>query len=154
MIALFEAAKGTIVLIAGLGLLTLIHADFQDFADNLIDALHLNPTGNLARRIIEVIGQITPANVRIIVVVSLLYAVVRFIEAYGLWRLRAWAKWFAIISGAVYIPIELYEFIRHPTFLSAAVLLLNIAIVAYLFYFRKGREGGEKIRESQTDPAY
>jgi uncharacterized membrane protein (DUF2068 family) len=65
-----------------------------------------------------------------------LYATVRFIEAYGLWRLRAWAEWFAIVSGSIYVPIEIYEVIQHATWLRIAVLIVNLAIVAYLVYVR------------------
>jgi uncharacterized membrane protein (DUF2068 family) len=60
----------------------------------------------------------------------------RFIEAYGLWSIRAWAEWFAIVSGGVYLPAELYELIQRPTAVKAVVLIVNIAIVAYLIYFR------------------
>ena len=60
----------------------------------------------------------------------------RFIEAYGLWQVRAWAEWFAIVSGGVYLPIELYELVRHATGVKAVVLVVNTGIVAYLVYFR------------------
>src|SRR5436305_641496 len=40
-VALFEAAKGALVLAAGLGLLGLIHRDVQAFAERLVRASHL-----------------------------------------------------------------------------------------------------------------
>jgi uncharacterized membrane protein (DUF2068 family) len=67
---------------------------------------------------------------------ALLYSSMRFIEAYGLWRIRAWAEWFAIVSGGVYLPVELYELIQRATAVKAVVLIVNIAIVGYLIYFR------------------
>src|SRR5258706_13775207 len=42
-IAVFEGAKGAIVLAAGLGLLSLLHRDLQEAGRNLIAHLHPNP---------------------------------------------------------------------------------------------------------------
>jgi len=33
---------------------------------------------------------------------ALLYSVVRFIEAYGLWLLRPWAEWFGLLTGGAW----------------------------------------------------
>ena len=34
---------------------------------------------------------------------------VRFVEAFGLWRRKRWAAWFGVLSGGIYVPMELYE---------------------------------------------
>ena len=67
------------------------------------------------------------------------YAAARGIEAYGLWRLRAWAEWFAIVSGGIYLPVEVYELIRHATPMKTAIFVTNVAIVLYVAYVRLGR---------------
>ncbi len=64
------------------------------------------------------------------------YSIVRFVEAYGLWRARTWAEWFALISGALYVPFETYELVRRPTPIHLAVLLINLGIVFYMLYLR------------------
>ena len=64
------------------------------------------------------------------------YSIVRFVEAYGLWRERTWAEWFALISGALYVPFEVYELVRRPTLIHVAVLLINLAVVFYMLYLR------------------
>ncbi len=48
MIAVFEAVKGIIGLIAGLGILSLMHRDIIVFAEDLVGFLHLNSEGRLA----------------------------------------------------------------------------------------------------------
>ncbi|MGH8672328.1 MAG: DUF2127 domain-containing protein [Burkholderiales bacterium] len=42
-VALLDAAKGALVLLAGVGLLSLLHHDVQRFAERLIFHAHLNP---------------------------------------------------------------------------------------------------------------
>ena len=60
------------------------------------------------------------------------YATLRFVEAYGLWRKRRWAEWFAVASGGLYIPIELYELSLGMSWVKLSLLAVNAAIVAYL----------------------
>ena len=60
------------------------------------------------------------------------YAGVRFIEAYGLWRRRKWAEWFALLSTAMYLPWELLEVIRRPSPAKYALLATSLAVCFYL----------------------
>ena len=47
-VAVFEAAKGLIVLLLGLGLLRLVHKNLDEFAEQLIRFLHASPGGRLS----------------------------------------------------------------------------------------------------------
>lgn len=148
-IAIYEAAKGLIGLLAGFGLLSLINRDLVDFAEDLIGFLHLNSEGRLAHRIVETIAKLNPSNIKIFFVLALIYATKQLVEAYGLWRLRAWAEWVAILSGLIYIPVEIYELIHKPTFTRAAILIFNIGIVIYLYSFRKEQKHETEIVENE-----
>lgn len=150
VIAIFEAVKGTLGLVAGFGILSLIHRDIAVFADDLVEILHLNSESHIAHRIVETVTKLNPSNIKVFFVLSLLYAAVRFIEAYGLWRLRAWAEWFAIISGSIYVPIEIYEIFQKPTIIRVLILLINIGIVIYLYSFRHEQKHEQEIHESET----
>ena len=50
--------------------------------------------------------------------------------------MKAWAAWFAIVSGAVYLPVEVFELSKHATFMKGGVLLINAGIVIYLVSVR------------------
>jgi uncharacterized membrane protein (DUF2068 family) len=135
-VAVFEAAKGTVVIAAGLGLLSLLHRDAQHAAETIVRHLHLNPARHYPRVFIEAAARTTSSRLWLLAAGAFAYSAVRFIEAYGLWRLRPWAEWFAILSGGLYLPVEIYELVRHPTPLRAAILLGNAAIVGYLIHVR------------------
>lgn len=62
----------------------------------------------------------------------LVYAAVRFAEAYGLWLERRWAEWLAALSGGIYVPVEIYELARGVTPIKLGALILNAAIVIYM----------------------
>lgn len=133
-VALVEAAKGCLVLLAGFGLLSLIHHDVQRFAERLVVHAHLNPASGYPRIFLDLAKQLTDGRLLFLAAGAGFYALVRFIEAYGLWRARPWAKWFAAMSGGIYIPFELFELYEHATWINLGSLALNIAIVAFMLY--------------------
>ena len=107
-VATFEAAKGLAVMLAGFGVLSLIHHDAQRAAETLVRHLHLNPARHYPSVFIEAARQATDSRLWLLASGAFAYACVRGVEAYGLWRARAWAEWFAILSGGLYLPVEGY----------------------------------------------
>jgi len=159
-VAVFEAAKGVLVLVAGFGLLSLVHRDVQHAAETIVRHLHLNPARHYPRVFIEAAGRVSSSRLWMLAGGAFAYSLVRFVEAYGLWRLRAWAEWFAIVSGGLYLPVEVYELARRPSQVKAAILLGNLAVVAYLLYVRgtararapavAGADNGNDVPGSRT----
>jgi uncharacterized membrane protein (DUF2068 family) len=131
-VALFEATKGAIVVLAGLGLLALIHHDAQDVAEDIVHHLHLNPARHFPRIFIDAAATATDTRLWALALTAMFYAAVRFAESYGLWHKRAWAEWFAILTGGIYLPVELYELTVSVTPVKTAVFLVNLFIVAWL----------------------
>ena len=59
MVALVEFIKGALVLVAGAGLLVLMHRqDLQDLAEALIRHLHLNPANEAPRIFLDLAGRL------------------------------------------------------------------------------------------------
>jgi uncharacterized membrane protein (DUF2068 family) len=135
-VAAFEAAKGLAVLLLGLGLLSLLHKDAEAVAQNLLIHLHVNPDRRLARALLSAADRTTDARLWSIAAAAVAYSVVRFTEAWGLWNRRVWAEWFAILSGALYLPWESAKAIERPSAPHVVLLLSNLAIVLYMAYAR------------------
>ena len=104
---MFEATKGTLVLMAGFGLFRLLHRDAEHAANLLSRRLHLNPAKEHTRIFVELLSNLSSTRLWLFASLAAIYSCVRFIEAYGLWQNRAWAKWFAALSGAIYVPLSL-----------------------------------------------
>ena len=136
-VALLEAVKGAVVLLAGLGLLTLIHRDVEAIAEHLVELSHLDPASRYPRIFVDAASKVTDAKLWLLAAAAGAYSIVRGVEAYGLWYERRWAEWFALIAGGLFIPVEIYELIRHTTWLKLAVLVTNVAIVLYIIYALK-----------------
>ena len=131
-VALLEAAKGGIVLLAGAGALSFIHHDLQHFADRLVRHLHLNPASHAPRIFLKFAEHATDSRLAVLAMFAAAYALIRFVEAYGLWRGKTWAEWFAAISGSIYIPFEIFNLLHGHMWVSLAALAINIAVVAVM----------------------
>ncbi|HEX4603420.1 MAG TPA: DUF2127 domain-containing protein [Candidatus Angelobacter sp.] len=135
-IALFEAAKGLIGLAVVIWLLSLLHSDLESVASHLLHflhkSLHLSPDGHIARSIMRGASRVTHGNLLMFAGLAFLYVTVRFVEATGLWLEKEWAEWLALVSGAMYMPYEMYELARHATLIKWGILASNALIILYM----------------------
>ncbi|MEO8449582.1 MAG: DUF2127 domain-containing protein [Gemmatimonadota bacterium] len=142
-VALFEAAKGLIVLLAGSGLLLFMNRDLQAMAERLVGHFHLDPASHYPRIFLRLAHSASvPSRIRLIAIGAALYAIFRFVEAFGLWKERRWAEWLAVVTGSFYIPFEVYALIRRPAIEPLGFLVVNLLIVAYLGWQLKTRPPG------------
>ncbi len=136
VVAMFEAAKGVIVIVAGFGLLALIHRNVQAVAEEIVHVLHFNPAKHYPQVFLDAAANVTDARLWVLALTALAYAIVRFFEAYGLWRQRVWAEWFGILSGSIYLPVEMYELTVSVSAVKMCILLVNLLVVGWLSWVR------------------
>jgi uncharacterized membrane protein (DUF2068 family) len=133
-VAAMEAVKGLIVFGAGFGLLALLHRDVRRIAESLVTRLHIDPDQHYAGIFLDAASHVTDARLWGLAALALAYSAIRLFEAYGLWFSRRWAAWLGAASGAIYVPIEIYELWQKPSATKAATLIFNVAVVAYLIW--------------------
>lgn len=131
-IAVLEAFKGVLAAATGLWLLSLFQYTPRTVARQLVERLHLNPGSHYPDLFVANISTLSDRSITLLGLAALVYAALRFIEAMGLWQDRAWAKWFAAVTGAIYIPFELYELAQGYNGFVIGALAINGLVVAYL----------------------
>lgn len=135
-IAVFEAFKGLLVLAAGVGLLQLLRTNISEMGRLLLIHVGFNPDKGYPQTIVKFLAKINDGDIVLIVFLATCYAMIRFFEAYGLWRGRSWAKWLGIISGSLYLPFEFIELYKSYSHFKLAFTFANIAVVAYLVFLK------------------
>ena len=140
-IAAFEALKGIAALAAVVGLIDLTHHDVRHLAIELIGRFHLTPDARFPRILLHYAELLPNADVRPLILIATGYILVRFAEAYGLWKELAWGEWLAALSGALYVPFEVRHLLHRPSLISAAVLAGNLFVVAFLVFQLWRRRG-------------
>ncbi len=144
-IAVYEAVKGALVLLTGFGLLAFIHRDFEQFAEQVVAHLHLNAASRFPRIFLDVFANLTDAHLWMLAALAAAYAIVRFVEAYGLWLGRRWAEWFAALSAGIYLPFEVYELFKGVTWIAVGALAANILVIGLMVVaLRRSRRAGQE----------
>jgi len=83
------------------------------------------------------------------------YAVIEVIEGTGLWLLKRWGEYFAMIATSVGIPYEIYDLTAKVTVLRLVAFVINVALVIYLVVTKRlfGVRGGKKAYEARLRSA-
>jgi uncharacterized membrane protein (DUF2068 family) len=140
LVALFEFAKGLFVLCIGVVALLLVHKDAWLIAESVLAVLHISTDRHSAQLFLDFADRLTDAKLWAAARLALAYSVLRFAEAYGLWKQRTWAEWVALLSGTLGLPWEIRMIVREVTFMRVAIFIGNLAIIFYmLFLIREGR---------------
>jgi uncharacterized membrane protein (DUF2068 family) len=141
-VAYFEAAKGLLVLATATGLLSLIHRDVYEIAATLVEHAHLDPASKYPQIFLDAAAKVGDTRLLMLAAGAALYAGVRLVEAYGLYFGRVWAEALAALSGAIYVPFEVIGLLRSPSWHSAALLVVNLGIVALMVQAMIRRRNG------------
>jgi len=134
LIAAFKLLKGVLLIVVGISALKLIHTDIGSWLTEWVIRFGLDPGGRHVGRFLLKAAELTPNRLKEIGVGSLVYSALFLTEGIGLWLLKRWAEWLTVIITASLIPVEIYEIYRHLTPVRILLLLINVAVVAYLVH--------------------
>lgn len=88
--------------------------------------------------------QTDPSTLTWIAVGLFAYAGLQVAEGVGLWSLKRWGEYLAVVATSVFLPVEIYELSEKITWLRLGAFLINLALVAYLVWSKRlfGVRGG------------
>ena len=126
LIALFRLSKALVLVLAGFGVLELLH---PDIAARVIDWMRAFP---FTVRYHPERALNSPHRIQLLAAASFAYAALFTTEGIGLWLQKRWAEYLTVIATTSFIPFEIWEIVKKVTALRVALVMANIAIVIYL----------------------
>jgi uncharacterized membrane protein (DUF2068 family) len=83
------------------------------------------------------------------------YGILQLVEGTGLWLLKRWGEYFAVVATSLGLPIEIYELTEKITWVRIVALLINVAAVLYLLMSKRlfGLRGGHAAYEAERHEA-
>jgi uncharacterized membrane protein (DUF2068 family) len=133
---------------AGFGTLKLLHKDMGTVVTHWVHALRVDPDNQYIHALMEKAFAISPKQLKELSFGTFFYAFLRFLEGIGLVLRKRWGEYLTIAVTALFIPLEIWEMVRHFTALKAGVFLVNVAIVAYLAIGLRRSAGTEAAESS------
>jgi uncharacterized membrane protein (DUF2068 family) len=131
-IAIFKLVKGVLLLIVGIGALSMIHKDVAETVAHWVDLFRVDPNNKHVHALLIKLGVVDARRLEEISVGTFFYSALLLTEGTGLLLRKRWAEYFTIIVTGSFIPMEVYELVKRITFTRTLLIAVNVAIVWYL----------------------
>ena len=137
VIGVAKAIKGAVLLGIAFTTLSLIDKDLIQVVDTVQEAFRLDPDSRLVGAVYDWVDTLTSGSIKFVARVEIVYGLLLCTEGYGLLMRRKWAELLTIVATSLPIPYELYELIERPRLAKIFIVLLNTAVVTFLYRRRK-----------------
>jgi uncharacterized membrane protein (DUF2068 family) len=104
--------------------------------------------------VVDTIRRVIEAESKTLLYVAiglLTYGVLQVVEGLGLWMLKRWGEYLAVVATSLGLPVEVYELGEKISWLRIATLVINVAAVLYLLLSKRlfGLRGGLAAHEAE-----
>jgi len=134
LIGLFKLTKALLSIALGIGALKLLHHDIAVVVLRVADALKIDPESHLIGLLMMKANLIGATQLRHFSILTFGYAVVCLVEGTGLMLEKRWAEYFTVTLTAMALPLECFELYKEFTILRITLLIVNLAVLAYLIW--------------------
>ena len=92
-----------------------------------------------------------PSTLALLTLMLTAYALIEVIEGVGLWLLKRWGEYFAVVATSVFLPLEIYDLAKGITMTRVVTFSINILAVIYLLISKRlfGLRGGRKAYDEE-----
>ncbi len=162
IIAINKALHATVftLLATGLILLETNLNHIHRWAEHLISVLAgpLDDTGQQASRSwlarqAHHLFDLKPDAIKVLLALAIVYAVIEWTEAVGLWLERRWAEYLTVLATAGFLPLEIHELVARVTAVRIGALIINVALIVWLLINKHlfGIRGGPKTLHGDSE---
>ena len=158
LITIERFLKATVLVAGGIALLAFGHTtNIHQWAENVQDQLNLSPGRGWWRHLYQAaiarLTHLSSSTEVAIAIGAILYGALEAFEGIGLLLRRRWAEYLVLLATAAFLPLEIEELIRKPTFFKAGAFLVNLLIIGYLIWRKRlFLERPEHERADETEP--
>ncbi len=157
-LAIERWGRGVIIALLGIGVFRLktTQISLQQLFDRdltslkpFFDQIHFNVRDSSTVNSIEKVLNAKPSTLNLIAAGLLLYGALQIVEGIGLWSLKRWGEYVAVVGTTLFIPLEIYEIADKATWLKITVFVINVVAVLYLLLSKRlfGVRGGHRAYE-------
>ncbi len=133
-IGIFKLGKSLLFFCIGIGAIHLLHKDLADEVMKLATALRFDPESRFVGLLLKKVDLIDVHRLRQISLATFAYSGLALTEGIGLMRGAVWAEYLTLSLTIMFLPWELYELARRPSYLRVALLVINLVVLAYLIW--------------------
>ena len=145
-IGLFKLGKAILFFSLGLGAIHLLHKDLGDEVMRLATALKFDPESKFVTLLLDKVDLIDAHRLKQISLATFSYSALALTEGIGLMLEKVWAEYLTLFLTISFLPWELFELAHHPNWFRLSLLLINLAVLAYLVWLLKRKKSQQEMR--------
>lgn len=140
LIGLFKLGKSILFFCIGVGAIHLLHKDLGDVVMRVAVAMKFDPESRFVSLVLNKVDLIDVHRLKLISLGTFAYSVVALTEGVGLVLEKVWAEYLTLTLTVSFLPWELYELIKRPNWFRLSLLLINLAVLAYLVWLLRRKK--------------
>lgn len=148
LIGLFKLGKAVLFFALGMGAIHLLHKDIGDEVMRLATALKFDPESKFVTLLLDKADLIDEHRLKQIGLATFAYSALALTEGVGLMLEKVWAEYLTLCLTVSFLPWELYELVRQPNLFRLSLLLINLAVLAYLVWLLRRKRIAAEVRVS------
>ena len=127
---------------------------FQDYLPTLrpvADKLGIDLQSTGPVRLIDKALHTAHGTLELVALGVLAYGALELLEAVGLWLMKRWGEYVAVVGTSIFLPLEVYELLERVTWVRVVAFLVNVFAVVYLLWTKRlfGLRGGRAAFEAE-----
>jgi uncharacterized membrane protein (DUF2068 family) len=140
LIGLFKLGKAILFFLLGIGAIHMLHKDLGDEVMRLATSLKFDPESKFVTLLLDKVDLIDAHRLRQISLATFAYSALALTEGVGLLLEKVWAEYLTLILTVSFLPWELYELARRPSWFRLNLLLINLAVLGYLVWLLRRKK--------------
>jgi uncharacterized membrane protein (DUF2068 family) len=140
-------AKSAFFFCVGMGAIHLLHKDLGDEVLKLAKILHRDPESRIVTLVLEKVDLVDAHRLRQLGIGTFAYSALALTEGIGLLLERTWAEFLTLALTLSFVPWEIYELVRHATWIKAGLFAINLAVLGYLVWLLERKGTFDKVRQ-------
>lgn len=140
LIGLFKLGKAILFFGIGVGAIHMLHKDIGDEVMRLATVFKFDPESRFVSLLLAKADLIDAHRLREIGVATFAYSGLALTEGIGLLLEKEWAEYLTLTLTISFLPWELYELSRRPSWIRLALLIINLIVLAYLLWLLRRKK--------------
>ncbi len=140
LIGLFKLVKALFFFGVGIGAMHLLHKDLSDVVMRLATAMRFDPESRFVSLLLDKVDLIDARRLREIGFATFAYSGVALTEGVGLLLEKVWAEYLTLVLTISFLPWELWELARRPSWFRFGLLVINLAVLWYLVWLLRRKK--------------
>jgi len=137
VIIVLKCLKGALFLAAGTALAVFRRDPSSRWLLHVAERADGDPRLRLTAKVLREMSHGFELHFSAIVAACVIAGTALCAEGVFLWLGYAWAPWVTIVLTGAWVPVEVWELFRRFSLRTFVLMVVNVAIVAYLFVHRK-----------------